>query len=173
MKWAKTNFSRAPFHISFRMLLHRVICLMSNWRRFVVDFKETFLFSFLMTIAIFLTIKIKAWHAAVHVYACVQLATQHLHTQVYFHFLTRFIYLAICHENLFMPLALNVWPSFSWSKCFVISLIKSSVLACSMAKLCLSLWWPHGLLPARLLCPWFSQTRILEQVAISLSNGSS
>ena len=32
---------------------------------------------------------------------------------------------------------------------------------------------PCGLLPARLLCPWNSQTRILEWVAISSSRGSS
>ena len=29
--------------------------------------------------------------------------------------------------------------------------------------------WPHGLWPSRLLCPWISQIRILEWVAISFS----
>ena len=32
---------------------------------------------------------------------------------------------------------------------------------------------PHGLQPARLLCPWVLQTRIPEQVAIFSSRGSS
>ena len=32
---------------------------------------------------------------------------------------------------------------------------------------------PHGLLPARLLCPWILQARILEWVAIPFSRGSS
>ena len=27
-------------------------------------------------------------------------------------------------------------------------------------------WWPHGLQPARLLCPWNSQARILEGVTM-------
>ena len=30
---------------------------------------------------------------------------------------------------------------------------------------------PYGLYPARILCPWISQTRILEWVAISFSPG--
>ena len=33
--------------------------------------------------------------------------------------------------------------------------------------------WPHGLKPARLLCPWDSPGRILEWAAILLSRGSS
>ena len=33
---------------------------------------------------------------------------------------------------------------FLWCKCDV----------CVCAQLCLTLLWPHGLLPARLLCPW-------------------
>ena len=33
--------------------------------------------------------------------------------------------------------------------------------------------WPHGLYPARLLCPWDSQAGILEWVAIPFSRGSS
>ena len=32
---------------------------------------------------------------------------------------------------------------------------------------------PHGLLPARLLCPWIFQARILEWVAMPFSRGSS
>ena len=33
--------------------------------------------------------------------------------------------------------------------------------------------WPHGLQPTRLLCPWISQARILEWVAMPASRGSS
>ena len=33
--------------------------------------------------------------------------------------------------------------------------------------------WPHGLLPARLLCPWDSPGKSTEWVAISFSKGSS
>ena len=33
--------------------------------------------------------------------------------------------------------------------------------------------WPHGLYPARLLCPWISPARILEYIAIPFSRGSS
>ena len=45
------------------------------------------------------------------------------------------------------------------------------VFSCSVMSNSL---WPHGLQPARLLCPWnFFQARILELVAISHSRGSS
>ena len=40
-------------------------------------------------------------------------------------------------------------------------------------QLCLTLLWPHGLQPARLLGPWNSTGKILEWVAISFSRGSS
>ena len=40
------------------------------------------------------------------------------------------------------------------------------------ARLCPTLW-PHRLQSARLLCPWDSQAKILEWVAISSSRGSS
>ena len=84
---------------------------------------------------------------------CICLCTVRTHS-TYTHkyictLIPRFIYLVICHENLFMPLALNIWPSFSWSICFVISLIKSSLLACSIAKLCLILWWPPWIDPCQ------------------------
>ena len=41
------------------------------------------------------------------------------------------------------------------------------------AQSCPTLCNPHRLQPARLLCPWNSQARILEWVAISFSRGSS
>ena len=34
-------------------------------------------------------------------------------------------------------------------------------------------WWPHGLQPARLLCPWNFPGKNTEWVAISFSRGSS
>ena len=45
-------------------------------------------------------------------------------------------------------------------------------ICCLAAKLCLTLQ-SHELQPTRLLCPWISQARILEWVAISFSRGSS
>ena len=44
-----------------------------------------------------------------------------------------------------------------------------------VAKLCLTLLWPHGLYPTRLLSPWDFPCipRILEWVVISFSRGSS
>ena len=44
---------------------------------------------------------------------------------------------------------------------------------CLAAKSCPTLLQSHGLQPARLLCPWNFQARILEWVAISYSKGSS
>ena len=44
---------------------------------------------------------------------------------------------------------------------------------CSVTKLCPNSVQPHGLKPARLLCPWISQARLLEWAAISFSTGSS
>ena len=44
---------------------------------------------------------------------------------------------------------------------------------CLVTQSCLILLQPHGLKPARLLCPWDSPARILEWVAISSSRGSS
>ena len=43
---------------------------------------------------------------------------------------------------------------------------------CLVTKSCPTLW-PHGLKPARLLCPWASLTRVLEWVAIFFSRRSS
>ena len=45
--------------------------------------------------------------------------------------------------------------------------------ACSVTKLCPNSVQPHGLKPARLLCPWISQARLLAWVTISFSRGSS
>ena len=42
-----------------------------------------------------------------------------------------------------------------------------------IAKPCLTLETPHGLWPARRLCPWDLQSRILEWIVISFSRGSS
>ena len=44
---------------------------------------------------------------------------------------------------------------------------------CLLADLSPTLLWPHGLQPARLLCPWVFQVRVLEWVAISSFRGSS
>ena len=44
---------------------------------------------------------------------------------------------------------------------------------CLVAKLCLTLLRLHWLWPTRFLCPWISQARTLEWVAISLSRGYS
>ena len=49
---------------------------------------------------------------------------------------------------------------------------QSMCVCVSSALSCLTLW-PHRPYPVRLLCPWDSQARILESVAISSSRGSS
>ena len=41
----------------------------------------------------------------------------------------------------------------------------------SVVQSCPTLLRPHGLQPARLLCPWNFQARTLEQIAISYSTG--
>ena len=55
-----------------------------------------------------------------------------------------------------------VWPAYVRKAC-----------CCTVTKWCLTLLQPHGLWSTRLLCPWDSQTRILERVALLFSRGSS
>ena len=43
---------------------------------------------------------------------------------------------------------------------------------CVFNQSCLTLWDPRGLLPTGLLCPWDSEARTLESVAIPFSRGS-
>ena len=47
------------------------------------------------------------------------------------------------------------------------------LFVCLVAKSCLTLLWPHGMKPTRLLCAWIFLARILDWVAISFSRGTS
>ena len=54
------------------------------------------------------------------------------------------------------------------------SLVASVLIRAALSHSVLSgLLWPHGLQPARLLCPWGFSARILEWVATLSSRGSS
>ena len=55
---------------------------------------------------------------------------------------------------------------------FSITLLYCCWWWCLVAKSCSTLLQHHRLWPARLLCPWNFQTRILEWVATSFSRGS-
>ena len=66
-----------------------------------------------------------------------------------------------------------MWPEPELSDCLSLNYYNKNTIdwvACTWACM---LKWPHGLLPARLLCPWNSPARILEWVAISSSRKSS
>ena len=79
--------------------------------------------------------------------------------------------LALIHVWILIPALLTcvsdlgqvtcVWPTYVMKAC------------CIVTKWCLTLMQPCGLWSPRLLCPWDSQTRILEWVAIPFSRGSS
>ena len=46
-----------------------------------------------------------------------------------------------------------LWWWYEWLRCTLLAALKSTmcVVSCSVVSNCL---WPHGLYPARLLCPW-------------------
>lgn len=72
--------------------------------------------------------------------------------------------LAVSH----IPAPLNWGPC---KKCPYILPFPKPSTSCLFAKLCLTLLWPHGLEPTRLLCPWGFQARI--QSGLPLLQGSS
>ena len=63
----------------------------------------------------------------------------------------------------------SFWRLFNCLHCVSLGLD----YCCLFAKSCLTLWWPHGLYPARPPVHGISQARILEWVAIFFSRGSS
>ena len=66
-------------------------------------------------------------------------------------------------------------PFCGHSLCWCLVMIGRDVCVCVHAKSpqsCLTVR-PHGLQPTRLLCPWDSQARILEWVAMPSFRGSS
>ena len=66
---------------------------------------------------------------------------------------------------------------YMWNDVCLILLWKLVLLnvfcCCLVAKSCPPLLWGHGPWPPRLLCPWNSQARKLELIAISFLRGSS
>ena len=58
-------------------------------------------------------------------------------------------------------------------KTLVMILLNSSCCCCLVTSVGSVSLWCYGLQPARLLCPWIVQAKILEWVAIPFSRGSS
>ena len=63
----------------------------------------------------------------------------------------------------------NSWPPLLRNACVQ----GPQMVLCVSHSIMSDSFWPHGLEPARLLCPWDSPARMLEWVDIPFSRGSS